>query len=225
LPAPPAGATLPRDVPQNQSGVSLGVIVDEKRTTDEGLRIAKVARDSPADRAGLRSGDILVSIAGVEIKELALFDELLAAFSPQDQVQVEFLRGNKLRKSTVSFGGDAIAPHEFPSELSAEFSADPLAAPLPPDLPAYDDAGDSSGSTGSGARSILRDSRRSSRSKRDESTTVEQPPVFPSDNLLPPVTGSSVRRQAGKSILQRPDPVAPEDTESLEIELLSPDGD
>ena len=52
---------------------------------------------SPAESAGLTKGDIVVSLAGAPIDNLADFSAALKAHQPGDQVTVEVLRdGQKI---------------------------------------------------------------------------------------------------------------------------------
>lgn len=57
-----------------------------------GVRLAGVRPSSPAERAGLRSGDVLVSFAGVAIRDLAEFAVLLYAERAGNQVELVFER-------------------------------------------------------------------------------------------------------------------------------------
>jgi S1-C subfamily serine protease len=55
---------------------------------DFGVRITGVREDSPAARAGLRSGDVIVSFGGKEIADLYAFTYALQEHQPGDQVEV-----------------------------------------------------------------------------------------------------------------------------------------
>ncbi|MFH1842250.1 MAG: M28 family peptidase [bacterium] len=72
----------------------LGTIPDFT-TTVEGVQLAGVIEGSPAARAGLAKGDILVSFAGQPVPDLAGFTILLRSHQPGDQVNLELLRGGK----------------------------------------------------------------------------------------------------------------------------------
>jgi len=67
----------------------------------DGLLVRGVETDSPADRAGIRTGDLIVAAAGRDIADAdALFDALAEASGPYE---VTVVRGTEER--TVSVGG------------------------------------------------------------------------------------------------------------------------
>ena len=68
---------------------------------DNGVKFAEVRGDSPASRAGLRGGDVLVSFGGVPIKTLYDFTFALREKKPGDRVEVTVLRNGKPLTVTV----------------------------------------------------------------------------------------------------------------------------
>jgi S1-C subfamily serine protease len=60
-----------------------------------GVKFADVRDASPAWKAGLRGGDILVEFAGKEIKNLYDFTYALRSHKPGETVSVTVLRGNQ----------------------------------------------------------------------------------------------------------------------------------
>jgi len=86
-------------VPMDSGAVSarkawLGTIPDFT-TQVTGVQLAGVITGSPAARAGLVKGDILVSFAGQPVSDLAGFTVLLRRQQPGDQVNLELLRDGK----------------------------------------------------------------------------------------------------------------------------------
>lgn len=72
-----------------------------------GYKLGGVFDGSPAARAGLQKGDVLVSLAGQEVTDLATFTHALRSHAPGDLVEAEVLReGNRL-KFTVALGNRA----------------------------------------------------------------------------------------------------------------------
>ena len=67
----------------------------------KGLYIAKVTDDCAAARAGMRQGDVILRVAGKEVNTFAEMMEELGLFSPGDEVEVEFLRGGKVKNVTA----------------------------------------------------------------------------------------------------------------------------
>lgn len=72
-----------------------------------GYRLAGVFDDSPAARAGLQKGDVLVGMAGQEIVDLAGFTRVLRLHAPGDVVEVEILREHIPLRFTIVLGDRA----------------------------------------------------------------------------------------------------------------------
>lgn len=62
--------------------------------SDGGVRFAEVRENSPAAKAGLRAGDLLVGFDGKPIRTLYDFTYALRAKSPGDEVEVRVMRGD-----------------------------------------------------------------------------------------------------------------------------------
>ena len=62
----------------------------------EGSLIAGVLRDSPADEAGLKPGDILVSINGKQVVDSESMLNLIAVLKPKDKAKLGIVRNGKL---------------------------------------------------------------------------------------------------------------------------------
>ena len=69
-----------------------------------GLDVDKVGRESPAEKAGMKAGDILLKMDGVELKSKEQFQELLKEKAPDDRVALELLRGGKPETLTLRLG-------------------------------------------------------------------------------------------------------------------------
>ena len=67
-----------------------------------GLYIARVIPQCAADQAGLREGDVLLRVNGVEVDSYASMMEEVALFYPGDQVTVEYLRNGKVQKAELT---------------------------------------------------------------------------------------------------------------------------
>lgn len=70
----------------------------------EGYKLAGVFDDSPAARAGLLKGDVLVRMAGHEVTDLATFTRALRSGSPGDLVEITVLREGRPLNFTVVLG-------------------------------------------------------------------------------------------------------------------------
>jgi aminopeptidase YwaD len=66
--------------------------IPDMAPVDYGVRLSGVREDSPAERAGLRAGDVLVRFAGDEVADLYGFTYALRDRRPGDRVEVVVLR-------------------------------------------------------------------------------------------------------------------------------------
>ncbi|MCO5097761.1 MAG: Do family serine endopeptidase [Rhodocyclaceae bacterium] len=75
-----------------------------KLPATEGALIAGVMRGSPADRAGIRPGDVLVAVAGKPVKDPQTMLELIAGLAPGTATQFKLRRESKELEVTVNIG-------------------------------------------------------------------------------------------------------------------------
>ena len=73
---------------------ALGTVPDFAYT-GSGVRISGVAPGSPAEKAGLRPGDIIVGLAGSAVTDLRTYAEILRKLEPGAKVPVTFQRDGK----------------------------------------------------------------------------------------------------------------------------------
>ncbi len=67
----------------------------------KGVRFADVRQGTPADKAGLKRGDILIAFDGKEISNLYDFTYALQSHKPGDEVLVQVLRGSQTIEAKV----------------------------------------------------------------------------------------------------------------------------
>jgi serine protease Do len=67
-----------------------------------GAELGVVDSGSPADKVGLKAGDIILSIDGVEAETSADFEKVTAAKSPGAQVRLRVLSGGRERRVMVT---------------------------------------------------------------------------------------------------------------------------
>ncbi len=67
----------------------------------EGVRFERIVPDSPASRAGLEDGDVLLAFEGHPIQGLQDFTTALAHKVPGDEVDVTVLREAELIRTSV----------------------------------------------------------------------------------------------------------------------------
>lgn len=79
-----------------------GIMVPEN--INNGVAVVKVESGSPADKAGIKKGDIITKLAGKDTKSLAEFRYELYKHSPNDSVEVTYIRDGKEQKTKLTLG-------------------------------------------------------------------------------------------------------------------------
>ncbi|MCS6950558.1 MAG: S1C family serine protease [bacterium] len=70
----------------------------------EGAEVVRVVPNSPAARAGIRLGDVILSLNNVPVRRAADVTSLLRRLKPGDRIQVEILRGSQRLRLSVTLG-------------------------------------------------------------------------------------------------------------------------
>ena len=68
----------------------------------KGVLVARVVPGSAADNAGLRNGDLLLSVAGVTVNSFAEMMEELGRFTPGDHVDISYYRDGRTHSATAT---------------------------------------------------------------------------------------------------------------------------
>jgi serine protease Do len=71
---------------------------------DRGVLIADVTEGSPADKAGVKRGDVIVGLDGAAMTESAKLRNRIAAAGPDSDVKLEIVRGKDKQTITVHLG-------------------------------------------------------------------------------------------------------------------------
>ena len=96
-----AAAADDEDAPPSRGyGAYMGTIPD-MTPQDYGVRITGVREGSPAEKAGLQGGDILVEFGGHEITDLYAYTYALREFQPGDEIVVVVLRNGERMSFTA----------------------------------------------------------------------------------------------------------------------------
>ncbi len=82
--------------------VTLGLMPDYS-FSGSGLRIDAISEGRPAEKAGLKAGDVIVKLGDYSVISLQTYMEALSKFNRGDQTTVEFLRGKEDIKAPVQF--------------------------------------------------------------------------------------------------------------------------
>jgi membrane-associated protease RseP (regulator of RpoE activity) len=91
-------------------GGYLGLTLREDTKSDEGGALVEhVVGDSPAGKAGLKDGDVIVSFGGDVIRGPARVRERLHKSKPGDKVAVDVRRDGRVQKFTVELGERTIS--------------------------------------------------------------------------------------------------------------------
>jgi serine protease Do len=90
----------------------------------EGAYVKSASEDGAARKAGIREGDVIVSVNGNKVATSSNLQEQIGKFSPGNEVTVGYIRNGELKESKVvlrNLKGDTSIVKEQISELGAEF--------------------------------------------------------------------------------------------------------
>ncbi|HMU42328.1 MAG TPA: M20/M25/M40 family metallo-hydrolase [Ignavibacteriaceae bacterium] len=94
------GDTKKTETPTVGRKVSTGSVPDFA-FSGEGVRIADLSPDSPAEKAGLQKGDVIIQLDKYKVKNLKDYSEALKNFKPGDIVEVIYLRNGVESKAKI----------------------------------------------------------------------------------------------------------------------------
>ncbi|MGI8892595.1 MAG: M20/M25/M40 family metallo-hydrolase [Bacteroidia bacterium] len=82
--------------------VTLGVVPDYT-FEGEGMRIDGVSPDKPAEKAGLKAGDIVIQMGDIKVFDMMSYMKGLSAFSKGDKTIVKIKRGEEIIEKEIAF--------------------------------------------------------------------------------------------------------------------------
>jgi len=82
----------PRSLKENDRGF-LGVVMDMQQPKDGGIRLMHVEPQSAADLAGLKQGDIVLTIEGEQMTNMLEMRNILQKQTPGDEIVISYKRG------------------------------------------------------------------------------------------------------------------------------------
>jgi serine protease Do len=98
--------------------------LDKKFPVDQGVYVGGVNENSAGKEAGLKEGDIIISVDGRAVNNVSMLQEMVARKRPGDKVEVEYIRDGKTSKATATlknFSGDTnIVKKEVPKSFTFE---------------------------------------------------------------------------------------------------------
>jgi S1-C subfamily serine protease len=84
---------------------TLGVIPEYGEEEDgKGVKIAGTSTGTPAEKAGLRSGDVVLKLGDKPTSTLMELSTVLAAHKPGDKVKLVYRRGGKQMETEITLG-------------------------------------------------------------------------------------------------------------------------
>jgi len=92
--------TKKTQAPTGERKVSTGSVPDFA-FSGEGVRIADLSADSPAEKAGLQKGDIIIKIGAYKVTNLSDYSDALKKFKPGDSIELIYLRDGKENKTQI----------------------------------------------------------------------------------------------------------------------------
>jgi glutaredoxin 3 len=79
-------------------------MADQGRTTQrEGAYVGRLRPDGAAARAGLRPGDVIVSLAGRPVRSAVQLEQLVARVRPGASVPIEYVRNGAIQRTELAF--------------------------------------------------------------------------------------------------------------------------
>ena len=93
-----AGAPLGVDMQTMDENLAEYFHVDE----DAGVLVTKVWEDGPAQKAGLRSGDILTAIDGEQISDTQSVIDILGEYNKGDTIEISYIRKGKRQTTKIT---------------------------------------------------------------------------------------------------------------------------
>ncbi len=75
--------------------VKLGIMPDFAGTEKQGLRVDGVTKDGPADKGGIKKGDIIISINGMKVRDIYEYMSRLGKLKHGQTISVEVIREEK----------------------------------------------------------------------------------------------------------------------------------
>ena len=100
----------------------------------EGAVITQVIKDSPADKAGLKEGDIIMEYRGKKIKSLRELPRMVAATPPGTVVTLKVLRNGRLKTLKVKIGTMPQEEASLAEPGGEQLKLGLKVAPIPPEV-------------------------------------------------------------------------------------------
>ncbi len=83
-------------------GVTMGIMPDYTYA-GSGVRADGISDGRPAQKAGLKAGDIIIQVGEYTVSSMESYMQMLGKFKKGDRAKVKFRRGNEILETTVEF--------------------------------------------------------------------------------------------------------------------------
>lgn len=70
----------------------------------DGALIAEVLKNSPAEKVGLKEGDIIIEVDGKKVEDSNHLPKIIALYQPEQKIEIVYIRDKKKHKVTVTLG-------------------------------------------------------------------------------------------------------------------------
>ena len=101
----PAEPPPPPDKDQGQGFIGLLIRPSEGRNPQgKGVEVGDVLPDGPADKAGLKAGDVVAEVDGAPVTDVRAVGKLISDHKPGDEVTLKVLRDGKEQQVKVKVG-------------------------------------------------------------------------------------------------------------------------
>jgi len=128
-PAPPAPRPPQSPSFDDSEPAYLGLAADDREVRGRGARIVEIHPGGPAEKAGLRPGDLIVSLAGIRVRELKDIADIMQTMTPGRTVVVELMRDDSRQIVPVKLDRRRPAPPMLGPEIIPPPQAESPAAP------------------------------------------------------------------------------------------------
>jgi serine protease Do len=78
--------------------------LDRNINLESGIYVVQVEVDGPASRAGIRVGDIITNIDGLELSRMAELRSYIYSLRPEEEVRVTVLRNGRTHNFNATLG-------------------------------------------------------------------------------------------------------------------------
>jgi predicted metalloprotease with PDZ domain len=133
-----------RVVVRHAGGSRLGVSLDDTEGDVRGAKVRSVEKDSPAEKAGLKEGDVVVRFDGEAVRSASQLARLVRETPVGRSVPIDVTRGGARQTLTATLAEDNRAVHVF-SGAGGDFAIDmpnfDIQVPEPPAPPEVPHAG------------------------------------------------------------------------------------